>query len=54
MHFPALISTAAPFNPELIIEIISADLTRRGLQAPGQPASASARRSGVHAASVEA
>jgi hypothetical protein len=28
-------STTAPLSPDLIIEIISADLTRRGLQAPG-------------------
>jgi hypothetical protein len=27
---------AAPLTPELITEIISADLTRRGVQAPGQ------------------
>ena len=27
---------AAPLNPELITEIISADLTRRGVQAPGR------------------
>jgi hypothetical protein len=33
--------TAAPLRPETIIEIISADLTRRGVQAPGQVASLS-------------
>ncbi len=32
---------AAPLTPELITEIISADLTRRGVQAPGQVASLS-------------
>ena len=33
--------TAAPLTPELITQIISADLTRRGVQAPGQVASLS-------------
>ena len=33
--------TAAPLTPELITEIISADLTRRGVQASGQVASLS-------------
>ena len=32
---------AAPLSPELITEILSADLTRRGVQAPGQVASLS-------------
>ena len=34
-------ATAAPLRPRTIIEIISADLTRRGVQAPGQMASLS-------------
>jgi hypothetical protein len=33
--------TAAPLRPQTIIEIISADLTRRGVQAPGHVASLS-------------
>jgi hypothetical protein len=34
-------SLAAPLSPETIVEIISADLTRRGVQGPGQVASLS-------------